>query len=144
MLESTACKIASRILGISSVVLRGIFCCMLKSKKSPSISCISPAFFSCLGKLRLDLKGFHMRYRISVLRSIFCSLQMSLGHKFFFVILIGVCLFQPKRHPFHCWMTPQFLLLQIELNHDALASVELTKCSSVSKDHLGFEISLSN
>ena len=49
-----------------------------------------PAFFSCLGKLRLDLKGFHMRYRISVLRSIFCSLQMSLGHKFFFVILIGV------------------------------------------------------
>ena len=41
-------------------------------------------------------------------------------------------------------MTPQFLLLQIELNHDALASVELTKCSSVSKDHLGFEISLSN
>ena len=52
-----------------------------------------PAFFSCLGKLRLDLKGFHMRYRISVLRvqSSICSLQMSHGHKFFFV-LIGVSL----------------------------------------------------
>ena len=61
-----------------------------EQKKSLHLLHFSLAFFSCLGKLRLDLKGFHMRYRISVLRSIFCSLQMSLGHKFFFVILIGV------------------------------------------------------
>ena len=63
------------------------------ASKSPPPSPAFPAFFSCLGKLRLDLKGFHMRYRISVLQvqSSICSLQMSLGHKFFFV-LIGVSL----------------------------------------------------